>query len=145
MWILNWLPDFVFHLILAAGIAGLLASWVLKRIQFVAQWGLAIQIVSIILTVAGVWYEGGIAKDQEYRAQIAEMKVAIAKADAASADANAKLVDTLAKQKKAIQDITWVNQKRLAELASTLNKNCVIDDDIIDLLNASAKNQKAAK
>ena len=81
MWLLNFLPDIFFHIILLIGLLGIAVSFVLNFIPFVSTYRVAIQAVAILLTVAGVWYEGGIAKDQEYRAKIAELekKVAILK------------------------------------------------------------------
>jgi uncharacterized coiled-coil protein SlyX len=92
MWILNWLPDVVFHLILVAGVLALLAGFVFKFIPFVKQYQLPIQVVGIILTILGVWYEGGIAKDAEWKARVAELETKVAKAEAKSAEVNTKVV-----------------------------------------------------
>ena len=81
MWILNWVPDFVFRLMLLIGILAIGASFVLSFIPFVSQYKLPIQVAGIILTVVAVWYEGGIAKDAEYRARIAAMELKIAPAN----------------------------------------------------------------
>ena len=75
MWILNWLPDFVFHLMLLIGVLAIVASFVLQFVPFVSQYKLPIQVAGIILTVIAVWYEGGIAKDREYRERIAAMEL----------------------------------------------------------------------
>jgi len=98
MWILNWLPDFVFHLILIAGVLGLLASWVLKFIPFIATYRLPMQVAGILLTVLGVWYEGGIAKDTEWKVRVAELEVKVAQAEAKSATENVKIVTKVVKQ-----------------------------------------------
>lgn len=92
MWILNWLPDFVFHLILIAGVVALLAGFVFKFIPFVKQYQLPIQVVGVLLTVLGVWYEGGIAKDAEWKARVAELETKVAQAEAKSAEVNTKVV-----------------------------------------------------
>lgn len=92
MWILNWLPDFVFHLILIAGVVALLAGFVFKFIPFVKQYQLPIQVVGVLLTILGVWYEGGIAKDAEWKARVAELETKVAQAEAKSAEVNTKVV-----------------------------------------------------
>ena len=81
MWILNFLPDFAFHLLLVIGILGIVAGFFLSNIPFIGTNGKLIQIVSILITVLAVWYEGGIAKDQEYKKQIAELQLKVAKAE----------------------------------------------------------------
>jgi hypothetical protein len=92
MWILNWLPDIVFHLILILGVLAILAGWALRMVPLVAKYSLPIQVVGILLTVLGVWYEGGIAKDAEWRARVAELEVQVAQAEAKSAQVNTKIV-----------------------------------------------------
>jgi hypothetical protein len=92
MWILNWLPDFVFHLILIAGVLALLAGWALRMVPLVAKYSLPIQVVGVLLTILGVWYEGGIAKDAEWKARVAELEIKVAQAEAKSAQVNTKVV-----------------------------------------------------
>lgn len=145
MWLLNWLPDWIFHLILLVGLLGLVASWVLKKLPFFQAWGLQVQVAAIILTLVGVWYEGGIAKDAEYRERIAALQLKVAQADAAAAEANTKLAEAVAKAEQDIHDITNANQKKLAALSGQLNKTCTIGQDVLSVLNDAAKNRRGAK
>ena len=92
MWILNWLPDVVFHLILVAGVLALLAGWALRMVPLVAKYSLPIQVAGVLLTVLGVWYEGGIAKDAEWKARVAELEVQVAKSEAKSQKVNTEIV-----------------------------------------------------
>ena len=142
MWILNWLPDFVFHLMLIVGLLALVASFVLSFIPFVSQYKLPIQVAGIILTVLAVWYEGGIAKDAEYKIRIAEMQLKISRSETAAAEANTKLAEQILKEQARIKDITETNKKRLKDLADQLNKQCSVDQAVINVLNDAAKNRK---
>jgi len=142
MWILNWLPDFVFHLMLLVGLLAIGASFVLGFIPFVTQYKLPIQVAGIILTVVAVWYEGGIAKDAEYRARIATMELKISKAETAAAEANTKLAEQILREQARIKDITETNKKRLKDLAGQLDKQCLVNQGVIDVLNDAARNRK---
>ena len=142
MWLLNWLPDFVFHLMLLVGLAAIVASFVLQFIPFVSQYKIPMQVAGIILTVIAVWYEGGIAKDQEYRVRIAEMQLKISKAETQAAEANAKLSEQILKEQQKIKDVTAENKRKLQEQASQLNKQCTVNQGVIDILNNAAKNKK---
>jgi hypothetical protein len=142
MWILNWLPDFVFHGMLLVGLLALVASFVLQFIPFVSQYKLPIQVAGIILTVLAVWYEGGIAKDAEYKIRIAEMQLKISRSETAAAEANTKLAEQILKEQARIKDITETNKKRLKDLADQLNKQCSVDQAVINVLNDAAKNRK---
>ena len=145
MWLLNFLPDFVFHLMLLVGLVAIGASFVLQFVPFVSQYKLPIQVAGIILTVVAVWYEGGIAKDAEYKIRIAEMELKISKAETAAAEANTKLAEQILKEQARIKDITETNKKRLKDLADQLNKQCSVDQAVIDVLNDAAKNRKEPK
>jgi hypothetical protein len=142
MWALNWLPDFVFHLMLVVGLLAIGASFVLSFIPFVSQYKLPIQVVGIILTVVAVWYEGGIAKDAEYRARIAEMELKISRSETAAAEANTKLAEQILKENARIKDLTETNKKRLKTLADQLNRQCSVEQAVIDVLNDAAQNRK---
>jgi hypothetical protein len=92
MWILDWLPFWVFHLIVVAGFIGLAASLVLKFIPFVSLYRLPIQVASIAILVFGVYMEGGIATQEKWEARVAEMKLEMAKKETASAEVTTKVV-----------------------------------------------------
>ena len=77
MWLLNFIPDFVFHLILLVGVLGLLAGFILDKIPFIETNAKTIHLIAIILTVIGVWFEGGIARDEAYQKEISAMQVLI--------------------------------------------------------------------
>jgi hypothetical protein len=145
MWLLNFLPDFVFHLLLIIGVLGIVAGFFLSNIPFIGTNGKLIQIVSILITVLAVWYEGGIAKDQEYKKQIAELQLKVAKAETESANVNAKLTEELLKHQQAIQQITAANKQRLNNQAADLNKACIVNDNVISILNDAAKARGGAK
>ena len=145
MWLLNWLPDFVFHLMLLVGLLAIGASFVLSFIPFVSQYKLPIQVAGIILTVVAVWYEGGIAKDAEYKARIAALELKVAKAETESAEANTRLAEQILREQARIKDITETNKKRLDALAGQLNNQCTVNNSVITVLNDAAKNRKDVK
>ena len=145
MFLLNWLPDVVFHLMLLVGVLAIGASFVLTFIPFVSRYRLPIQVAGIMLTVVAVWYEGGIAKDAEYRARIAAMELKISRAETAAAEANTRLAEQILKEQARIRDLTETNKKRLQELSGQLNQQCTVSQSVIDVLNNAAKNRKEIK
>jgi hypothetical protein len=145
MFLLNWLPDIVFHLMLLVGVLAIGASFVLTFVPFVSQYRLPIQVAGIMLTVVAVWYEGGIAKDAEYRTRIAAMELKISRAETAAAEANTRLAEQILKEQARIRDLTETNKKRLQELSGQLNQQCTVNQSVIDVLNNAAKNRKEIK
>jgi len=92
MWILDWLPFWIFHLVVLVGFAGLAASLVFKFIPFVSIYRLPIQVVSIAVLVFGVYMEGGISNQEKWQARVAETKLEMSKKETASAETTTKVV-----------------------------------------------------
>lgn len=139
MWVLNFLPEIVFHVVLITSALCLLCSPLLKFVPVIAPYKSVIQIVALIFFASAVWYEGGIAKDKEYAAKIKEYEHKIAIADALSESYNNQLQATIAENKKKIIDISTANKNKLKELSEKLNKDCRIEAPVINLLNDAAR------
>jgi len=92
MWILDWLPFWVFHMSVVAGFIGLAASLVFQFIPFVSIYRVPLQVVSIAILVFGVYMEGGIATQEKWEAKVAEVKLEMAQKETASAETTVKVV-----------------------------------------------------
>jgi len=92
MWILDWLPFWVFHLTVLVGLARLAASLVLKFVPLISTYQLPIQVASIAVLVFGVYMEGGIATQEKWEARVAEVKLEMAKKEVVSAEVTTKVV-----------------------------------------------------
>ena len=139
MWILNFLPNIVFHLILLIGVLGIAVSFVFKAVPFISKYHLPILSVSIFLTIIAVWYEGGIAKDAEYQAMINEMKLKVAEAEKQAAEANAKIEYVFIDRIQKVKDVQVVVQEKIRNVAVNIDDNCKITVDTVDILNKAAK------
>jgi hypothetical protein len=103
MWLLNFLPDFVIHLIFIAGVLGTIAGFVLGFIPVINRYKLPIQIISIVLLSVGLWLEGGLANEARYAAEHARLKAEIAQKEAEAKDLNVKLSRASAERDAAIE------------------------------------------
>ena len=78
MWILNFLPDsflvFVVHAITLLGIIGLTVGVFLGFVPFIRTYSRVIKIVSTIVLLAGVYLQGGLDTEMEWRRRVAEME-----------------------------------------------------------------------
>lgn len=145
MWILNFLPNFVFHLMLLIGIVGIVISFIFKTIPFVAKYHIQMLVISIILTVIAVWYEGGIAKDAEYQAMINDMKLKVAESEKKAAEANAEIEYVFIDRVQKVKDVQVVIQEKIRDVAVNIDDNCKITLDTIDILNKAAKSPRNNK
>ena len=145
MFLLSIIPDFVIHLLVLVGVLGMIASFFFEFIPFVSQYKLPIKIISIIVLVFGVYFEGGIANDQRWQLKVSEAQQQVLKAEAQAEEANRKLVESLLKRDQDIKYITQSNVKKLKELSSQLDQQCKVSPQVVDVLNNAAKNRKDAK
>lgn len=141
MWILNWLPDFVFHLILIAGVLALLVGWALRMVPVVAKYSLPIQVVGVLLTVLGVWYEGGIAKDAEWKAKVADLETKVAQAEVKSANVNTKVVTKVVTKTQVIKQKGDDVVRYIDREITKYDSECKIPQVAIRAHDASALNK----
>lgn len=144
MWILEWLPNWIFYAILFIGLIGFLLTYLLRFIPIPALYvyRTPIQIVSVILIVYGVYMAGSIANNEAWEAKVKEVQAKLAEAEAQSAKETIKIVEKVVVQEKIIrqrgQDIvTYVDR----EVVKYDNK-CEIPPPFVDALNKAAEGAK---
>lgn len=139
MWLLTFFPYWVFDLVLVIGVLGLVACYFLKFLP------LPIQLTALTLTLAGVWFNGGIENDKHWEARVQELEKQVLVAEAKSAETNTEVVTKVVKQIKTVHergdtiikyiDRETVNNQEVVKFVET----CAIPDVIVDLHNEAAK------
>lgn len=140
MWLLNFLPNWIFYAILVLGLLGYLATYLLRFIPIPALYiyKTPIQIVSVIMVVIGVYMAGSIANNEEWLAKVKEVEAKLAVAEAKGAEETVKIVERIVVQEKIIRErgqniIQYVDR----EIVKYDNK-CEIPDPFIEVLNKAA-------
>jgi hypothetical protein len=139
MWILKFLPDFVFHLIFIAGLLGLGASFVLKFVPFVTQYRVPIQVVASILIAIGLYMEGAISDNNAWVARVHEIEKKVAEAEAKSAEANTRLVTELAKNREKIAANQQAVKQAIQQNIQAINRQCKLTDVSVDMYNQAVR------
>jgi uncharacterized membrane protein len=103
MWILEWLPNWLFYAIFFAGLLGLLASYVMKFIPLVYIYKTPIQLGSIIAIVFGTYMAGAISNQEAWEARVKEMELKVAAAEVQSAKENIKIVEKIVNKTQIIR------------------------------------------
>ena len=142
MWLLDFLPSWIFHLIVLAGIGGILASAVLKFIPFISKYNLPLQVGSIILLVFGVYMEGGIANQEKWEARVKELEAKVAVAEEQSKTANAKLDAKIKEKTLIIKQKEYIIQEKLVQIKDTIDAMCTVPAEAVKLLNEAAEERK---
>lgn len=145
MFLLNFLPDAFFHILLGVSILTFLVSTLFSNIPFMGGYTKLVQIISIVILVFCVWMEGGIAKDREYKEKIEALQQQIAKAKVESDSLNNKLFEEMLKHQQEVKSINDTNKLRLKDQSNLLNSQCKVNQDVINILNDSARNRNGSK
>lgn len=119
MWILHFLPDglilFFTYCLIGAGLLGLAASWFITFIPFLNIYRKWIQIASVLLLIAGIYWYGGYSNEMLWRARVAEMEEKVRLAEQKSQQANTEIETRVVEKTKVIREkgklqIEYVNR-----------------------------------
>lgn len=145
MWLLTFFPYWVFDLALVLGILGLLTSYFIKFVPLINTYQLSLQLASLALTVVAVWFQGGIANDQQWEARVAELQKQVLVAEAKSAVTNTEIVTKTVKQIQVVRErgdtITKYIDREVVKNQEVIQfiENCEIPDVIVDAHNKATK------
>ena len=142
MWILQWLPDWIFYLMFLAGLLGFVATYVMKFIPFVYVYKTPIQVASVILISVGLYMSGAIANNEAWEKRVREMEAKIAVAQAQAANENVKIVEKVVTKIQVIKErnndiIQYVNTNLVQ-----YDETCKIPQPFIEALNRAAEEVK---
>jgi hypothetical protein len=145
--ILNW----VYWVIIAVGITGVLAGWLGKWIPFYGNYVKILQPVGIVLLVLGVWLRGGYDVEMSWRAKVAEAEARVAVAEQKSQETNTVIEQKIVEKTKVIKGkteyITQYLDREVVKKEEIIKyiEQCPVPKEIIDIHNQAAEMNKAAK
>ena len=147
MWLLQWLPDWVFHLILLVGLLGLGASFLLKYFPIAYMYKVPVQVVASLMIVLGVYMEGAISNQAWWKQRVAEAEARVAKAEALAAEANGKIEYKIVEKVKVVEVVDRKVQQQIKDLAVKMDQRCYIIPEVNTIHNdaATARKQGAKK
>lgn len=138
MWILNFLPDWIFHLVVIAGVLGLVASTFFGFLPFIGKYALPVKVVSIILLVVGVWFEGAISNHNSWLEKVRELEKKVADAEIKSAQANTKLTSIIAEKNREVAKAQSELKNKIREISGKIDAECKVSPEVITVLNEAA-------
>jgi uncharacterized membrane protein len=148
MWILNWLPNWIFYGIFFAGLLGLLATYVMKFIPFVYVYRTPIQAVSVLAIAIGTYMSGAISNEEAWQARVKEMEAKVAAAEVQSVKENVKIVEKVVKKTEYItrrgQDIIQYVDREIVKYDTKFAPGgvCEIPKEFIKAHNDAAEAPK---
>jgi hypothetical protein len=145
MWILQWLPNWIFYALFFVGVIGIVASFVMKFIPFVYAYRTSIQAISVLMIVVGTYMSGAISEKEAWEARVKELEVKLAAAALEGEKENIKIVEKVVTQQKVVKEkgdevIKYIEKEVVKYDTKFLpGGECEIPKEFIKSLNEAAK------
>jgi hypothetical protein len=143
VWILEWLPHWIFYFAIIIGIAGVVVSLFLQFTPIVYLYKTPIQIFSIILIAIVTYMSGAISNEELWQARVKELEIKVAQAETNAAKENVKIVEKIVYKNKIIKEkgteiIQYIDREVVNnQEVVKFTENCVIPKEIINVHNNS--------
>jgi len=142
MWFFDFIPNFIFHLLLLGGIVGVALTSLFGSIPFVGLYLKQIRLASILCLVVGLWFNGYIAREDYWQGQFAQMKIEAAKREAESAQVSVKVVTKYIERDRIIKENSDATLKAIPQLVSKdADAACPVPNGFVVLHDSAAKGE----
>lgn len=140
MWILKWLPDWIFYGLLLIGLFGYAVTYLLRFIPIPAIYiyKTPIQIVSIALVVIGTFMSGAIHNDAQWLARVKEVEEKLAEAEQKSEQVNTEIQTKIVTKTQIIKEKGDEIVKYVDREIVKYDNTCVIPKEVVDTINKAA-------
>lgn len=144
MWILKFLPDWIFYGVLVAGLLGLAVTYLIRMfpIPFVYMYKTPIQLASVAAIAIGTFMSGAIYNDHAWLERVREMEVKVAEAEAKSAETNVQIVEKIVYDTKIIRERGAEVIKYIDKEIVKYDETCVIPEEFVIIINKTAEQPK---
>jgi membrane protein implicated in regulation of membrane protease activity len=144
MWILQWLPNWIFYAILLIGLLAFAATYLLKIIPIPALfvYRTPIQIASLMMIVFGVYMAGSIANNESWLAKVNEVKAKLAEAEAKGAQETVKVVEKVVYREKVVRQKGQDVIKYVDREVVKYDNKCEIPPPFIESHNKATEYEK---
>jgi hypothetical protein len=146
MWIIQFLPAFVTHLIVLVGLAGIILTVVpiiWKLVPGLALYKAPIQILSVTILCFGIYLEGGLANDERWKLKVSELEVKLAKTEALKAKVNTEIVTEYVTKKQIIKQKGDTVTEYIDREVVKYDTSCPIPESVVKAHNAAASGDTA--
>jgi uncharacterized membrane protein len=141
MWIIQHLPEWVFHFIFSAGVVGTIAGFVLSMIPVIKKYGIPIKVISLLVLVLGVYLEGALSDNKEWEFRAKELEAKLAEASAQSATENVKIVEKIVYKDRVIKEQGTIVKQYIDREVVKYDSICPIPKEVVKAHNAAARNE----
>lgn len=142
MWMLTFIPDSIIHAfvnsIFYAGCIASLLGFVFN-FSYLRPYRLIVQVVGIMLLVAGVYFKGGYEVEMKWRERATELQAKIDVAAVKSQEINTVIQTKVVTKIKRVKDVQVKIQREIVEKEKIINSECVVPKEAVEILNKAAE------
>lgn len=148
MWILSFLPDWIFHAVVIAGFLAVILGTFLKSIPIINKYALLLKIVGYIVLALGIFLEGGIHTERIWQARVKEVEAKLAIAEQQSKEENVKIVNKVVTKTQIIRTrgndiVKYVDREIIKyDIKFAPGGQCEIPKEFIKAINDAAEAPK---
>ena len=141
MWILKFLPDWIFYVLFFIGVIGVAITYLLKFIPIPALfvYRTPIQIISILLVAFGTFMSGAIWNEDAWKARVAKLEKDVAEAEAKAGQVTVETVTKYVDRTKVIRQ----QGERIVQVVDRevikYNDICKVPNEVVKIHNDAAK------
>ena len=135
MWILSYLPTWIFYAIVVLGILGVVASYVLSMVPLVNQYKIPLQVVSIVVIAFVVFIIVGVENELSWQAKVKELEAQVAVATAKSNETNTVVQQKVITKIQIVKQQVEVVKREIEVQKEYINTDCKVSPTAIDLYN----------
>jgi preprotein translocase subunit SecF len=134
--------QYITSIILIIGLILLISGFVLTFIPFFKQYKLPIQILGILIFSYGIYLQGGIAVENKYKLEVAELQNKLKEAEVKAETVNTKIVTQVVTRREVIKEKGNDVIKYIDREVVKYDNTCTIPEIVIKSHDLAAKNQK---
>lgn len=142
-WMLSLIPDSIFiwitYALMAAGLSLYIISKLVSWLPGINQFKLPIEVIGVIILVAGAYIFGGYGVEMSWRAKVAELQEKIKVAEEKSQQVKIQIQERIVYKTKVVKEKETVFVDRVKEIAKEVDAKCEVDPRIIESLNNAAE------
>jgi len=141
MWLLSFIPDFVVHVLTLLSFMAVLASLMFSNL-IPLNIKFPLQVIGILVLALGLYLEGGIANESEWRAKVEAQKTEIAELKQKQAETTVQVVTKYVDRVKIVKEKADVIVREVPKYITEIdNSRCVLPDSVRLLHDAAAQGQ----
>jgi uncharacterized membrane protein len=138
MWILQFLPNWIFYALLFLGLIAFLVAYFIK----ILPQAKLIQVVSTLTIILSTYMIGAISNNNAWLARVRELETKIAEAEAKSASINTNIVEKTVFKTQTIRERAQDTIKYVDREVVKYDTTCVIPQEFIQAHNRAAEAPK---